>query len=204
MGPWTSSFGGCNLKNLIRPISFNVWDISFCYLVFLEHRYFASQIFTIDAWKETGKPYPFRRHWQIATPVPGNICQSLARHIATRKGCFSLAMEQETRCHDPSAFYSNVEYSNDPRDGIIGSNDRAWNPLATPSSGQCVCLHPRNLFTEQSMDWYVAGRRNRCLFDVVRNGTRKIILALVVFICLTTSQFLNLYLARSLCGFFLK
>lgn len=100
----------------------------------------------IDAWKETGKPYPSRRRRSADrySLVRWNICQRLARHIATRKGCFSLAMEQETRCHEPSAFYSNVEYSNDPRDGIIGSNDRDWNPLATPSmSGQCVCLHPK-------------------------------------------------------------
>lgn len=125
------------------------------------------QIFTIDAWKEN------RIHLADigrSLLLFENICQRLARHIATRKGCFSLTVEQETRCHEPSAFYSNVEYSNDPRDGIIGSNDRAWNPLATPSSGQCVCLHPRNLFTEQSMNWYVAGRRNRCLFDGARNG----------------------------------
>lgn len=134
------------------------------YLVLLS-RISRTQVFRVTDFlrskKETGKPGPSRKHWHIVTPVRWNICQRLAGHIATRKGCFSLAMEQETRCHEPSAFYSsNVEYSNDPRDGIIGSNDRAWNPLATPSSGQCICLHPRNLFTEQSMDRYAAGRRN--------------------------------------------
>lgn len=45
------------------------------------------------------------------------------------RGQFLLFASKQENEHR-SASYSDVEHSNDPHDGIIGSNDRAWNPLA--------------------------------------------------------------------------
>lgn len=116
-------------------------DISFCYLVFLEHRYFA---ITDRRVKGNWKTVSISKTQIAIRSFVGTSANAWPAILRPVRAVSHSAMEQETRCHEPSAFYSNVEYSNDPRDGIIGSNDREWNPLATPStSGQCVCLHPK-------------------------------------------------------------
>lgn len=167
MGPWTSSFGGCNLKNLIRPISFNMRDISFCYLVFLEHRYFAitdrrvkgnwktvsiskTQIAirsfvgtSANAWPAILRPVRAVSHsrWNRKPVVT-----SLLLFIRTSNIQMTLATELSARTI------------------VSGIHSRPHRRL-----DNAFAFTLKNLFTEQSMDWYVAGRRNRCLFDGVRN-----------------------------------
>ena len=88
-------------------------------------------------------------------PDSRNICHIGARLVVvTNRGVVfsfvSKAGERES-AEPASASYSNVEHSNDPGDGIIGSNDRAWNPLARPHASNNAFLSKLVFTLEDSL-----------------------------------------------------